>query len=89
MNQIEEIGNDFMAPVGGGLRFNPGFGGSVEKNNGQRKPYPAKASRKSHEKILPEAKSDFSVSREMKRTDTALPRPFFVAQPLSALLLRK
>ena len=49
VNEINEVVNDFVAPAFGGLRFEPGFGGAVEKDDGEGKPEETQARRKSHE----------------------------------------
>ena len=48
-NQINEMVNYFVTPAFGGLRFEPGFGGAVEKDDGEGKPEETQARRKSHE----------------------------------------
>ncbi len=48
-NEINEVVNDFVAPAFGGLRFEPGFGGAVEENDGEGEPEEAEARRKIHE----------------------------------------
>lgn len=48
-NEIDEMVNYFVTPAFGGLRFEPGFGGAVEKNDGEGEPEEAEARRKSHE----------------------------------------
>jgi|SRR5438876_6281423 len=48
-NEIDEMVNYFVTPAFGGLRFEPGLGGAVEKNDGEGEPEEAEARRKSHE----------------------------------------
>jgi hypothetical protein len=42
-NQIDEMVNYFMAPAFGGLRFEPGFGGAVEEDDGEGEPEEAES----------------------------------------------
>src|SRR6267378_7920093 len=42
-NQIDEVVNYFVAPAFGGLRFEPGFGGPVEENDGEGEPEKAES----------------------------------------------
>ena len=64
-NQINEVVNYFVAPAFSGLRFEPGFGATVEEDNGEGKPEEAEARRKSHE--VKEAKE----VEEVKETEEA------------------
>ena len=48
-NEINEVVNYFVAPAFGGLRFEPGFGGAVEEDDGEGEPEEAEARRKIHE----------------------------------------
>jgi hypothetical protein len=43
MDEIDKIVNEFVAPAFGGLRFEPGLGGAVEKNDSEREPEPAES----------------------------------------------
>ena len=48
LNQVEEIMDDFVAPGFGGLRFDQGLGGAIEKDDGEGEPDPAEAGGESH-----------------------------------------
>ena len=48
-DQIDEMVDYFVTPAFGGLRFEPGFGGAVEENDGEGQPEKAEARRKNHE----------------------------------------
>jgi len=49
VHEINEVVNQLVAPAFDRLRFEPGFGGAVEENDGEREPEPAEASGESHE----------------------------------------
>ena len=42
MHEIDKIVDDFVAPAFVGWRFEPGFGGAVEQDDGEGEPEPAK-----------------------------------------------
>ena len=57
MHEINEVMNEFVAPVFGGLRIEPRFRRAIEDNDGEGEPEPAEARKKGHrEKEIREVK---------------------------------
>jgi hypothetical protein len=56
--EIDKMMDQLVAPALGSLRFEPGLGGTVSEDHGEREPEPAEARRKNHE-ILAQERSRF------------------------------